>query len=91
MFDSADFTTFSKYTPANPDEKHARRTAISPLVGLWVESGLDPCLDWSSSWTRVTPTMRRRRANHWWRNSSFRSRRTENMAVVRIFSWYVTW
>lgn len=41
--------------------------------------------------TRATPAMRISSESHWYTPSLRPSMDTENRAVVRIFSWYVTW
>ena len=64
------------------------------LVALvLVSSGLE---DSSSGvplgiWTKATPRVRISNANHWTLFMCFLSSITENKAVVRILSWYVTW
>lgn len=40
--------------------------------------------------TRVTPAIRKSRESHWYKPNLFPSIETENRAVVKIFSWYVT-
>ena len=40
--------------------------------------------------TRATPAIRISRESHWYTPSLRPSIDTENRAVVRIFSWYVT-
>ena len=42
------------------------------------------------TWTRVTPAMRKSSESHWKKPNLLPSMETENSAVVRIFSWYVT-
>lgn len=62
----------------------------SPLS--WRSRGGGSCRRriWNVTWTKATPVMRISRESHWYTPSFLLSIDTENSAVVRIFSWYVT-
>lgn len=45
---------------------------------------------WHGTCTREIPAMRMSSENHWETPNFVPSMETENKAVVRIFSWYVT-
>lgn len=45
----------------------------------------------TGTWTKATPAIRITSDSHWYTPSFLPSMHTEKSAVVRIFSWYVTW
>ncbi len=82
-------STFSNQTPASPDRTQAIMTETRPI-------NLAPTVKLVAfappgSWTKATPAVMMTNDVHLRFDSDRFSSRTENRAVVRIFSWYVTW
>ncbi len=89
----ATFSTFSRYTPASAEEKHAIVTAASPskrdCTGWDVAFGL-----FNSSWSRTTmatPADNTTKQSHCLTLYARPSIMTETIAVVTSFAWDVTW
>jgi hypothetical protein len=80
----------------------ARKIARKPFFGSWFASlsfGIDDVFEEGgedtrekeddSSWTIATPRVRRKRENHFLRETRVWKKTMEKRAVVRSLSWYV--
>ena len=80
------FRIFSKYTPANPDDRQDITTAITPIQTFWSSEFVLAGAEEVSTATMDTPPKRIQRDSHCIPDSFLLSIATENNAVVKILS-----